>query len=159
MLCRERVEVEYAPLFDKYGFGITSYSPAAGGALSGRFNCGRIPEGSKYESAWWLQDEYRETLAWREESGARMLQGLKAIAEEIGCSQNQLALAWVLCNRDVSTTLFGARNIGQIRDNVEALGVVKKLTPGILQRIEELLVNRPTPPMDFREFRLREPRR
>lgn len=159
MLTRNTLEVDYAPLVDKYKMGTVVYSPAAGGALSGKFNNGLIPEGSKYLKAFWLKDEYQEKLAWRENNGAEMLKGLKKIADKLGCSQNQLALAWTLYNPDVSTMLFGASRVDQISDNVEAIKIVQKLDQNTLERIEDLLINRPTPPIDNRTFTPRPPRR
>ena len=159
MLQRQKIEVDHVPLFDKYRLGAVVYSPAAGGILSGRFNDGSIPPGSKYLVAPWCKDSHKSFLGWRENNGSEMLRGLKEIADEIGCTQNQLALAWVLKNRDISTALFGVRNTQQVADNVAALAFINKLTPGILQRIEDLIINRPTPAMNFRDFTAREPRR
>ena len=88
-----------------------------------------------------------------------MLLGLKGIAEELGCTQNQLALAWVVKNRDVSCALFGAKSPEQVRDNLGALEYVNKISPSVLERIEQLIVNRPTPLTNFRDFTLRQPRR
>ena len=58
MLWRDRLEVEYLPLFDRYKFGTFVYSPSASGALSGRFNEGSIPAGSKYLALARLKDVY-----------------------------------------------------------------------------------------------------
>ena len=88
-----------------------------------------------------------------------MLQGLNKIAEELGCTQSQLALAWVIYNKDVSSALFGVSKAEQIHDNVKALSIMNKLDKGILDRIEDLLINRPNPPINYRDFALREPRR
>ena len=88
-----------------------------------------------------------------------MLQGLAKIAEELGCTQSQLALAWVIKNPDVSTALFGAGNLTQLEDNLAAIDVSKKLDAPLLARIEELLNNRPSPSMNWRYFTPNPPRR
>ena len=88
-----------------------------------------------------------------------MLQGLGKIAQELNCTQAQLALAWVLVNKDVTTALFGAHNLQQIEDNIQALKVVKLLDKNVLDRIEELVGTRPTPSTNFRTFTPRSPRR
>lgn len=147
MLTRKRFEVEYAPLFDNYGLGTTTWSPLYGGMLSGKYNNGIPPESRFGKNEWGL------------DKSVEFLQGLGKIALEIGCSQAQLALAWVLANKDVSTVLFGATSTKQVQENVEALKFVKNLDCGVLKRIEELLDNRPTPNLNFRTFTPGVPRR
>ena len=48
MLARERFEKEYRRVFSDYGYGSTIWSPLAGGILTGKYNDGNIPEGSRY---------------------------------------------------------------------------------------------------------------
>jgi aryl-alcohol dehydrogenase-like predicted oxidoreductase len=55
----------------------------------------------------------------------------------------QLALAWCLANRHVSTVITGASRVAQVRDNMKALAVVPLLTPDVMDRIEGILKNRP----------------
>ena len=152
MLHRKAFEVDYAPLFDNYKLGTTVYSPLAGGMLGGRFNNGVIPADSRYALVPMIQYLFKEGLGWRENNGSEMLQELKAIADELGCTQSQLALAWALYNRDVSTALFGASRLEHIADNLGAVSIMHKLDKGILDRIEALLINRPDPPINYRTF-------
>ena len=152
MLHRKAFEVDYAPLFDNYKLGTTIWSPLAGGMLAGKFNDGVIPADSRYALIPLIQHSFKEGLGWRENNGSGMLQGLKAIADELGCTQSQLALAWALYNRDVSTALFGANKPEHIADNLGAVSVMHKLDNGILDRIEALLINRPDPPINYRAF-------
>ena len=160
MLYRKFVESDYIPLYDKYKLGIAAYSPAAGGLLAGRFNNGTVPQDSKYAIVGFFLDPiYQETLGWRKNNGADMLQQLKQIADDLGCTQVQLATAWTLYNKDVSTSIIGVKRPEHILDNIQALSVLKKLTPEILEKLEEILDNRPTPPMNFRTFTPREYRR
>lgn len=159
MFARKAVEVDYAPLFDQYRLGTTVWSPLAAGLLAGRYNDGKIPDDSRYATMPLVKARYNEYIGWRENNGADMLQGLKAISDELGCTQGQLALAWVLYNKDVSTALFGANKPEHITDNLGAVSVLKKLNPEVLERIEKLLINRPAPPIDFRTFTPQAPRR
>ena len=159
MLYRKVFEVDYAPIFDEYKLGTTIWSPLAGGLLGGRYNEGIKPADGRYSKVPALSGRFKLLLGDRENNGAEMLQGLKAIADELGCTQSQLALAWTLANKDVTTALFGANKPEHISDNLGALAVIKKLDRGILERIEGLLGNRPAPATNFRTFTPKEPRR
>lgn len=74
------------------------------------------------------------------------------IAKELGASQAQVAMAWVLVNKDVSTAITGATKPEQLTDIVGAIDVYKKLTPEMLKKIEDTAETKPTAPMDFRKF-------
>ena len=93
-----------------------------------------------------------EKFGWKLEKNENFLQGLGLLSQEIGCSQAQLALAWSLANKDVSTVLFGATSVDQIEDNLGALRFLDRFTPEFEARIENLLKNRPEPQTDFRTF-------
>jgi aryl-alcohol dehydrogenase-like predicted oxidoreductase len=62
----------------------------------------------------------------------------------------QLALAWCLLNKDVSTVITGASRVSQVTENIKALDLVPKLTPDVVERIESILNNKPTPEFDAR---------
>jgi len=162
MFARDLVEREYVPLFDKYGLGTSTYSPLCGGLLSGKYNDGTIPEG-RFETGPWAQVlkslHYDRFIGKRKEAALKQLNGIKAIADELGCTQAQLALAWVLKNPDVSTALTGASSTSQLEGALAALNVMKQLTPEILARIEGCLGNRPDPTMNWRIFTPNAPRR
>lgn len=148
MFVRERVEKEYAHLYDEIGLGTTIWSPLASGFLTGKYNDG-IPEGSRlslpgYE---WLKE--RLTGAEGQEWIAKTRQ-LTAIADELSCTMSQLALAWCLKNPHVSTVITGASRPEQVVENMRALDVVAKITDDVAQRIEAILDNKPEPPADFR---------
>lgn len=137
MLTRERFEREYAPLYKELGYGTTIWSPLASGLLSGKYNDG-IPQGSRmaekgYE---WLQRGITpERLA--------KVKQLKPIADELGCSTAQMALAWCLTNPNVSTVITGASRAAQVQENMKALEVVPKLTPEVLKGIAGILDHAP----------------
>lgn len=138
MFHRERFEREYAPIYSELGYGTTIWSPLASGLLSGKYNDG-IPEDSRaalkgYE---WLQ---RGITPERIDK----VKALKPIADELGATMSQLALAWCLTNPNVSTVITGASRPQQVTENMKALEIAPKLTPDVLERIEQVLDNRPS---------------
>lgn len=148
MLHRERFEKEYAKLYKEIGLGTTIWSPLASGILTGKYNDG-MPEGTRvnmpgYE---WLRKNFESAQGQANIAKARQL---APIAEELGCTQSQLALAWCLKNPNVSTVITGASRAEQVVENMRALDVAAKLTPDVMERIEAILQNKPTPPSDFR---------
>ena len=148
MFRRERVEREYAHLYTEIGLGTTVWSPLAGGLLTGKYNKG-IPEGSRatIEEYEWLRERYESEQALL---NIEKVKKLAPIAEELGCTMAQLALAWCLKNPNVSTAITGASRPEQVVENMAALDVVDKLTGDVVVRIEEILDNKPKPELDFR---------
>lgn len=138
MLVRERFEKDYARLFKDYGYGSTTWSPLASGLLTGKYNNG-IPADSRgslpgYE---WLRDSLSD------EQRLAKVRALQPLAEEIGATLAQMAIAWCLKNPNVSTVITGASRASQVHENMKALEVVEKLPPDLMQRIEEILGNNP----------------
>lgn len=134
LLHRERVEREYAPLYERFGMGTTIWSPLASGLLAGRYNEG-IPDDSRlaqpgYE---WL----RETVLGSGRERVERVRHLAPIAQQLGVSQAQLALAWCLANPHVSTVLLGASRREQLEQNLAALELVPRIDAALKQRIEQ----------------------
>jgi voltage-dependent potassium channel beta subunit len=132
LLHRDRVEREYAPLYESFGMGTTIWSPLASGLLSGKYNDG-IPADSRlaqpgYE---WL----RETAL--APGRIERVRQLAPIARELGVSQAQLALAWCLSNPHVSTVLLGASRREQLEQNLAALDLLPRIDAQLKQRIEQ----------------------
>jgi len=148
MFFRERVEREYAPLYEDYGLGTTIWSPLASGLLTGKYNDG-IPADSRLarEDMAWLRDQLLDDEGKRRIEKVRKL---APIAAELGCTLAQLALAWCLKHPHVSTVITGASRAQQVVENMKALDLVAGLTPDVLERIEEVLDNRPEPEKDWR---------
>ncbi|MFA6233992.1 MAG: aldo/keto reductase [Bacteroidota bacterium] len=150
MFKRDRVEHEYERLYSEIGLGTTIWSPLASGLLTGKYNEG-VPEGSRlalpeYE---WLRKRLMNE-GWAEKiEKTRKLQG---VANEIGCTLAQMALAWCLMNPDVSTVITGASRPEQVVENMQALDVVEKLEDDVLIMIEEILDNEPTEETDWRRL-------
>ena len=59
------------------------------------------------------------------------------IADELGCTMSQLAIAWVARNPDVSSVILGASRVSQLEENLAALDVVPLLTGDVLARIDD----------------------
>jgi voltage-dependent potassium channel beta subunit len=142
MFHRERVEIEYAPLYRLFGMGTTIWSPLASGLLTGKYNNG-IPEGSRatlpgYE---WVGDG----LINSEEGQQRIahVRQLTPIARELGGSMAQLAIAWCIKNPNVSTVILGASRPEQLRENLGALELAAKLDDAAMNRVEAILDNKP----------------
>jgi voltage-dependent potassium channel beta subunit len=130
---RRRVEREYARLYEDIGLGLTTWSPLASGLLTGKYIDG-VPEGSRatlpgYE---WLKD-----LLTDETRNAKVKE-LAGVAEELGCSLSQLALAWCARNPNVSTVITGASSVEQVQENMGALDVLPLLTDDVMARIKTI---------------------
>ena len=141
MFYRDRVEREYAPLYDTLGLGTTTWSPLASGLLTGKYNAGdpgdtRI---SLKDYAWLREkfetDEARKRLA--------KVKRLAAFAKDLGTTLPQLALAWCLKNPRVSSVITGASKPEQVKENMKAGELVDKLDAAVLQRIEQILQSKP----------------
>ncbi len=148
MFHRERFEVEYAPLYENLGLGTTIWSPLASGLLTGKYNAG-MPKGTRatlkgYE---WLRRRFTDETAI---ANIAKVGELMNIADELGCTMAQLALAWTLKNPNVSTTITGASRAEQVVENMKALDYVEQLTPDVMEAIEDILDNNPTPETDWR---------
>lgn len=144
MMHRERFEKEYYPLFRApYNIGTTIWSPLASGLLTGKYKDGKAPEGSRVAQKGneWLQGILKE---WQESGKLAKVDTLSEYAKEkLSCSTSQLALAWCIKNKNVSTVLLGATKVEQIEDNLKSIQVAEKLTDENMKEIEEILGNKP----------------
>jgi voltage-dependent potassium channel beta subunit len=130
---RKRVEEEYKRLYEDIGLGLTTWSPLASGLLTGKYR-GGIPADSRgaLENMAFLRDGL--TDARKNEAVAR----LEGIAKDLGGTVAQLAIAWLLKNPNVSTVITGASKVSQLQDNLGAAGLVDRLTPAVMGRIDEI---------------------
>jgi aryl-alcohol dehydrogenase-like predicted oxidoreductase len=145
-LHREPVEKDYLPLYRKHGLGLTIWSPLAWGLLSGKYNDG-IPKGSRFDlnAGGTFSGAIASLQSPEGQAKLERVRRLAAIAEQLGCSTAVLALAWAAKNPHVSTVILGASKVEQVRENLQALHVLDKLTPDVLQQIEAALDNKPAP--------------
>ena len=134
MLHRDRVEKEYARLYEDIGLGLTTWSPLASGLLTGKYNDG-IPADSRanlpgYE---WLKAMLTDPKR------LAIVRALQPIANDLGCTMSQLAIAWCVKNPHVSTVITGASRVSQVHENMKALEVVPKLTDDVMAQIDAIL--------------------
>jgi voltage-dependent potassium channel beta subunit len=130
---RKRVEQEYARLYEDIGLGLTIWSPLASGLLTGKYRQG-VPAGSRgaLEGMGFLV----KGLTHAEKNAA--VARLETVAADLGCPLAQLAIAWAARNPRVSTVITGASKLSQLQDNLGAVGVIPKLTPDVMARIDEI---------------------
>ncbi|OEU54576.1 MAG: alcohol dehydrogenase [Desulfuromonadales bacterium C00003096] len=148
MFHRDRIEKEYHRLYSEIGLGTTIWSPLASGLLTGKYNQG-IPEDSRanLEGYEWLLKRFTDEKA---KAQIEKVIKLASVAEIIDCTTAQLAIAWCLLNPNVSTVITGASKASQVKDNMKAIDIVEKLTPEVVETIEEILDNKPEMPPDLR---------
>ncbi len=147
LFTREKVEADFAPLYDLMGLGTTIWSPLASGLLTGKYNEG-IPEDARvnlpgYE---WLKEMFES------ERGKDRLQKVKklaVVADEAGMSIHHMALLWCLENPNVSSVILGASRNSQLVDNLKALDRRELMTPDVIEAIENIVDNKPDGPQSF----------
>ncbi|ELW68712.1 Voltage-gated potassium channel subunit beta-2 [Tupaia chinensis] len=148
MFQREKVEVQLPELFHKIGVGAMTWSPLACGIVSGKYDSG-IPPYSRasLKGYQWLKDKILSEEGRRQQA---KLKELQAIAERLGCTLPQLAIAWCLRNEGVSSVLLGASNADQLMENIGAIQVLPKLSSSIIHEIDSILGNKPYSKKDYR---------
>jgi voltage-dependent potassium channel beta subunit len=133
MLNRKRMDDEIAPIAKEFGLGLTTFSPLYFGILTGKYNDG-IPDGSRATL---------ENMAWMKENltpdKLNLVRELGVIATDLGITQAQLAIAWILRRKVVSSVITGATKLSQLEDNLAAADLVPLLTDDILVHIDEIL--------------------
>ena len=138
MFVRNKVEVEFSQIYKSVGLGTTIWSPLASGILSGKYN-DQFPDGTRLgmDGLEWL----KERNLTQERISAVLALG--HLAKELGLSLPVMSLAWCLKNPNVSTVILGASKLHQLQENMQALGAQELLTPDVMQRIEDILQNKP----------------
>lgn len=129
------IEAEVVPTSEELGLSQIVWSPIAQGVLTGKYLPGQPPAANTraaddrvngFTRGRYFQDEVLSAV-----------QELKPLAAEAGLTMAQLAVAWVLQNKNVAAAIIGASRPEQVSENVKASGV--KLAPELLQKIDELL--------------------
>jgi voltage-dependent potassium channel beta subunit len=140
---RQKMEKEYLPIFKlPYGIGTTIWSPLNSGVLTGKYKNG-IPDDSRL-----AHKNYAELLKPHLKNVPKAIE-LEEVAKKLGSPLSQLAIAWCLKNPNVSTVLLGATKVEQLLENLGSLEVLPKLTPEVMQEIEEIVGNKPKPEPTF----------
>jgi voltage-dependent potassium channel beta subunit len=130
MVRRERVEGEILPYTESAGVGLVVWSPLAMGLLTGKYDDGK-PAGAR------LTEKENWGKNFLTEDNVQKVRDLKPVADDLGLTRAQLALAWILRQKGVSSVITGATKTGQIEDTVKAAGV--KLSEDVISRIEDIL--------------------
>jgi aryl-alcohol dehydrogenase-like predicted oxidoreductase len=136
------LEREHVPLCEQFGLGILPWSPLAGGFLSGKYRKGQPPPEASRLGKW--KDrlaQYDTARNWR------TLDTVDAVAAELNASPSQVALAWLLRKRAVTSVIFGARTVAQLEDNLKAAEL--KLDDAQLKRLDEASALELGYPYDF----------
>lgn len=136
LIVKDRVEKEYASLYEKYGMGTTTYSPLASGVLSGKYLEG-IPQGSRLDKWPWLRKLLEERGIFEEET-TKKLKKLKEIADNLGVTMSQLSIAWCLKNPNVSSVILGVSSLEQLKENLKAVEVKEKITDELYKELSAM---------------------
>lgn len=138
---RNKIENEYLMVYKTVGLGTTIWSPLASGLLSGKYNKG-IPAESRFAIPGfeWLRDRLMQ------EQLVTKAVAISALAAELSITSSQLSIAWCIKNPNVTTAILGATKKEQLLENLDALQAVEKLTPEVMQRIEEIVQTKPVLP-------------
>ena len=133
MFHRYRVEEELSEITREFGIGLTTFSPLYNGILTGKYNDG-IPEDSRgsLQNMSWVRDLVTpERIA--------KVKSLTAIANQLEITTSQLAIAWLLRRKEVSSVITGATRLEQLDENLMAADTQKELTDDVLDQIEVIL--------------------
>ena len=143
MFERTKLEKDFLLLFRDFGLGTTIWSPLASGLLSGKYN-NQMPTDNRLhiEGMDWLKER---TLG--DHSKIEKTKELSKLANELGTSLPKLSIAWCIKNPNVSTAILGATKISQLEETLQALEVVKLITPEVTEKIEGILQNKPVQPL------------
>ena len=128
LLFRERFEDEIASEVDELGMGVVVWSPLASGFLTGKYDEG-IPEGSRLHRIEWLRKRLVD-----DPNAVRAVKAFSDVAEDVGCSRTQLALAWAAAQPSVSSVILGATSLDQLHENLGAAQVA--MDEGLKARVE-----------------------
>jgi aryl-alcohol dehydrogenase-like predicted oxidoreductase len=144
---RDKVERDYAPIYDTHGLGTTIWSPLASGLLTGKYNDG-VPQDSRaalpgYE---WLREIIEGPKGRRR---VEQVKALAKLADQAGIPIHHLALLWCLANPRVSTVILGASRLEQLHDNLAALDSKAAMTPDLMAAIEAVVQNKPDAPQRY----------
>jgi aryl-alcohol dehydrogenase-like predicted oxidoreductase len=128
------IESEVVPTSEKHGVSQIVWSPLAQGVLTGKYRPGEQPGSDTRAGDATVGGSMRGFLT---DEILTAVQGLRPIADDLGLTMAQLAVAWVLQNPNIAAAIIGATRPEQVHDNVQAAGV--KLDADVMARIDEAL--------------------
>jgi aryl-alcohol dehydrogenase-like predicted oxidoreductase len=129
------IECEVVPACEELGISQIVWSPVAQGVLTGKYQPGQPPPaGSRATDE---KGGARFVQRFMDDDTLRAVQNLRPVADELGLTMAQLAVAWVLQNQNVAAALVGASRPEQVQENVKAAGV--KIPDEVMRKIDEIL--------------------
>lgn len=155
MLARNRVEKEYRRIFSEYGLGSCIWSPLAGGLLTGKYNSGNIPEGSRYadtSSHPFVGENKNKFLVDEKERWLKSFNELDQLAKENGLKMSQFCLAWALAHQDITTALLGYTRNEQLDENIKGMEFAKHWNQELEDKCNKILGNQPEADINWRYF-------
>ncbi len=134
LLNRKPVEDDYARLYADTGYGNTIWSPLASGLLTGKYRDG-IPDDSRaaLKGYGWLKSQMSDAEV------IAKVERLRPIADRLGCTMAQLALAWCTKHPMVSTVITGASRASQVAENFATIDVIPLLTDEVKAEMENAI--------------------
>ena len=126
---RARVEAEIRPTAEMLGMGLVTWSPLASGLLTGKYDAG-VPPDSRLSRIEWLREKVRT------DANVERVRRLKPVADRLGVSRAQLAVAWAVAQRGIASVILGVTSVAQLRENLGALRV--KITPEVAGQIDAI---------------------
>jgi aryl-alcohol dehydrogenase-like predicted oxidoreductase len=124
------IEREHVPACKAYGLGIIPWSPLAGGFLSGKYNKDQAPPAGSRLEKWKQRFEN-----WDKPRNWAIMDTVRAVAAEHDTTPAAVSLAWCLRKETVTSVIFGARDVGQLDDNLAAGSLV--LSDADMTRLDE----------------------
>ena len=127
------IEHEIIETAERYGMGITPFSPLAQGLLTGKYRKGEpLPAGSR--ATWQADHQINDLLT---DDNLDKVEALRGVADELGLTMPVLALAWILRLPVISSVIVGAHTPKQLASNIAASGV--ELPADALKQIDDIL--------------------
>lgn len=116
LLVRDKVERDVRPAAEDLGMGLVVWSPLASGLLTGKYDDG-VPAGTRLARMDWLREQVLE------EERVERVRAMRSVADELGATRTQVALAWAAAQPGISSVILGATSVEQLRENLGALDV------------------------------------
>ena len=138
---RDKIEKDYNSLYETYGLGTTIWSPLCSGLLSKKYFNG-IPKKTRMSLKQfdWLRERFESKEG---QLRLKKIKKLSSLAEELDISLPQLAIAWCLKNKRVSTVILGASTLKQLKENLESYKYLDHLSSEVMEKIEKIIKNKP----------------
>jgi len=137
-------ERELLPMAKELGLTVTAWSPLAGGILTGKY----LDQSDQAKDGRY-NNEQMQKFVGDNERGNRIAREVKTIAEEMGVTAAQVALAWLRYRRQSIIPIIGTRKLAQLKDNLASINV--ELNSGQLQKLDEISKIKLGFPHDFYE--------